>query len=107
LNHEDRNREDTKTIDVPDTRRREERDDAMKTKGGCMFEPIGLPAVIVVLVMAAMALAVIWPAATICRRLGFSPLLGILAIVPLANLLLLWFVALAQWPRMREAPRSV
>jgi hypothetical protein len=45
-----------------------------------------------------MSLAVVWPAVHICKRLGLSPWLGALAIVPIANLLLLWFVALARWP---------
>ena len=33
----------------------------------------------------------LWPA-------GYAPWLGVLAVVPLVNLLLLWFVALAEWP---------
>jgi hypothetical protein len=40
---------------------------------------------------------VIWPATVLCRRLGFSPFLGFLAIVPLANVALLWFIALSPW----------
>jgi hypothetical protein len=48
--------------------------------------------------ISAMSLAVVWPAVHICKRLGLSPWLGALAIVPIANLLLLWFVALARWP---------
>ena len=59
----------------------------------------GVPELIVVLAIALMSLAVVWPAARICGRLGFSPWLGVLAVVPVANLLLLWFVALAEWPR--------
>ena len=41
---------------------------------------------------------VVWPAMRICRRIGFSPLLGLLAVVPIANVVLLWFVALSPWP---------
>lgn len=50
----------------------------------------------------AMALILIWPAARICRKAGFSPLLGVLAVVPIANIVLLWFVALADWPARSE-----
>jgi hypothetical protein len=72
-----------------------------------MFESIGTPELIVIGAMATMAFVVIWPASTICRRLGFSPWLGVLAIFPLANLLLLWFVALSRWPRMETtSPRT-
>ena len=59
----------------------------------------GLSEILVIFpVVVASALLLIWPAARICRRIGFSPWLGALAIVPVANLLLLWFVAVAQWP---------
>ena len=68
---------------------------------------IGIPEVIVVVAILAMSLVVVWPAARICRRLGFSPWLGIFAVIPLANLILLWFVALSQWPQTGTGPRSI
>lgn len=37
------------------------------------------------------------PAGMICRRTGRSPWLGAFALVPVANVLLLWFVAVAPW----------
>ena len=55
---------------------------------------IGMPELTVIAFMATMALVMIWPAATICRRLGFSPLLGVLIVVPVANVILLWYLAL-------------
>ena len=63
-----------------------------------MLGSIGLPELIILALIAAMLGLVIWPAARICTRLGFSPWLGVLAVVPLANLVLLWFVAFASWP---------
>ena len=75
-----------------------------------MFERIlstGRPELLVIALMVTMAFIVIWPAARICRRLGLPALLAVLAVVPLANLLLLWYVALAQWPRVETGPRSV
>ena len=68
---------------------------------------IGVPELVVIAAMAMMALLIIWPAATICRRLGFSPWLGVFAVVPLANVLLLWFVALSEWPVVQPTPRRV
>ena len=70
-----------------------------------MLESIGTPELIVIGAMVLMAFIIIWPAATICRRLGFSRALGFLAIVPMVNLLLLWFVALSDWPGVEPAPR--
>ena len=72
-----------------------------------MESVIGIPEVVVLIAILVMSLVVMWPAGRICRRLGFSPWLGILAALPLANLLLLWFVALAEWPRLDTAPRSI
>jgi hypothetical protein len=64
-----------------------------------MFGPVGLPELMVILpVVTTMLVAVVWPATRICRRVGFLPWLGVLAVVPLANLVLLWFVAFAPWP---------
>jgi hypothetical protein len=64
-----------------------------------MFGSIQFPELLVLLAMALLSAAVVaWPAGRICQRAGFPPWLGVLAVVPLVNLLLLWFVALAEWP---------
>jgi hypothetical protein len=62
---------------------------------------LGVPELVIVAVIALMALVVIWPAARICERAGFSRWLGILAVIPIANVVLLWFVAMAPWPARR------
>lgn len=48
------------------------------------------------------AVAIVWPAARICRRAGYSPLLGIVALVPLVNIALLWFIAVSPWQTDRR-----
>jgi hypothetical protein len=63
---------------------------------------VGIPELVVVAFMALMALVVIWPTARICERAGFSPWLGILTVIPIANIVLLWFIAMAPWPARRE-----
>lgn len=76
---------------------------ARRSEGGDMFR-LGL----MLIVILAMYLIVIgWPAGRICRRMGFSPWLGVLAIAPLFKILLLWFVAFAQWPASKSAPGGV
>lgn len=69
-----------------------------------MFGRLGLLELPLILIAPMLLLIVVWPAARISRRLGFSPLLGALAVVPIANLVLLWFVAFADWP-LSEARR--
>lgn len=64
-----------------------------------MFMPVGGSELVVILfIVVANLLLVVYPAVSICRRLGFSAGLGVLAIVPIANFVLLWFVAMAAWP---------
>jgi hypothetical protein len=59
---------------------------------------IGAPELIVVVAICATIFVVLWPVARLCARVGLSPWLGILAIVPIGNVLLLWFMAYAAWP---------
>jgi hypothetical protein len=55
----------------------------------------GLPELFVV---AFVSVLIVWPAMRVCKKAGYSPLLGIAVIVPVANIILLWFLALADWP---------
>jgi hypothetical protein len=57
-----------------------------------------MPEFIFVAALCGSLLTVVWPTSRICRRAGFSPWLGLWAIVPIANIVLLWFLALAEWP---------
>jgi hypothetical protein len=43
-----------------------------------------------------------WPAWRICAKAGFPGALGLLILVPLVNLLLLYFLAFADWPVMQR-----
>ena len=52
-------------------------------------------AITVVTVGAAVAAAIMFPASVICRKLGSSPWLGVLFVVPVLNILLLWYLAFA------------
>jgi len=59
---------------------------------------IGPSELVVILAICLMSLIVLWPASQICRRIGFPWWIALLSIVPIANVLLLWFVAYARWP---------
>jgi len=65
-----------------------------------MFGSLGFPELGLIALMMVGTLAVIaWPASRICARVGLPRALGILAVVPVANVALLWFVAVSKWPR--------
>lgn len=59
---------------------------------------LGLPELLVV-VFAAVLL--IWPATRISAKAGYTPWLGVLIVIPIANFFLLWFLALADWPKLK------
>ena len=63
---------------------------------------VGVPELLVIVAVLATSLVVMWPAGRVCRRAGFSAWLGVLVMVPVANVLLLWFIALADWPSSRS-----
>jgi hypothetical protein len=42
--------------------------------------------------------AVLLPACRICIKAGYPSWAGIFALVPLLNVLFLWFVAFSEWP---------
>jgi len=44
-----------------------------------------------------------FPVARILGRLGYSRWWTVLAFFPLVNLICLWLLAFAQWPRLKEA----
>jgi len=44
------------------------------------------------LVVVVLAGAIIWPATRICAKAGYSPWLGVVAIIPIGNVFLLWFL---------------
>lgn len=50
-----------------------------------------------------MALIIIVPMWRICTKAGYTGWLGVLAVVPLANLILLYFLAFADWPALRRS----
>ncbi len=64
--------------------------------GGFGFWGLGWP------IMAAIAIIPFW---RICSRVGLSPWLSLLLLVPLANLIFVYYLAFADWPSQR-GPRD-
>lgn len=46
-----------------------------------------------------MVLLLVYPIGRILGRLGLSPFWSIVAVVPFVNLLALWILAFAEWPK--------
>jgi hypothetical protein len=68
-----------------------------------------LPAIgpIELITVLAMTALFVWPVCRICSKAGFPWLLGLLALVPFLNLVLLFVLAFAEWPALRDkSPRT-
>jgi hypothetical protein len=60
-----------------------------------------MPVASVIAALVGVALCV-WPAWRICSRAGFPGALGLLIMVPCLNLVLLYVLAFAAWPALRN-----
>ena len=48
--------------------------------------------------MLVIAVLVVIPAWRICKRIGYPGWMGVLILIPLANLIFLYFIAFSNWP---------
>jgi hypothetical protein len=53
--------------------------------------------IVIVIMVLAYCAVILFPVARILRRTGYSPWLAIAALIPLANVALLWFIAASPW----------
>jgi hypothetical protein len=65
-----------------------------------LFQPRHLAVILACLFL---VLAGIIPFWQICRKAGFAPALSLLMLVPVANVILPFFLAFAEWPALKKA----
>jgi hypothetical protein len=66
--------------------------------------------VILAVLLGVFALIVVVPACLVCRKAGYPAWLGVAAILPVANIVLLCFLAFSKWPleqRLEELARPL
>ena len=56
--------------------------------------------------MLVMAILVVVPVWRICQRIGYSGWMGILILIPMVNLVFLYFIAFADWPADKAGARN-
>jgi hypothetical protein len=66
-----------------------------------------MEAIVVVILLLAYCGILLFPVARILRRTGYSPWLAIAALIPVANIALLWFLALSPWAAERTEDRAL
>ena len=55
------------------------------------------------MIVMALTIAASFPSSVILRRLGYSPWLSLVCFVPLLAILLLWYLAYSNWPKVATA----
>jgi len=69
-----------------------------------------MPGIYELIVIAVMLLVVILlnvlPFWKICTKAGFPGALSLLMLVPIANIVFLFYIAFAEWPALRKPPES-
>ena len=58
--------------------------------------------ILTVLLVVVAAALVVWPYSRIFRKAGFSPWLGLLMLVPIVNIVLIFYLAFADWPALKR-----
>ena len=72
------------------------------------FIPLGVNEIILILclVIVFAIVFVLVPYWRIFKRAGFSPVLSLLMIVPIANIIMLYYLAFSEWPSLKEGQKS-
>ncbi len=80
------------------------RNDSTKTVVAALGEILLMPALgpAELIVLLLLTVLLVWPMWRICMKAGFPGPLGLMAIVPLLNLGMLFFLAFAEWPALRD-----
>ena len=63
---------------------------------------VGELLVIIVCVIVAVLVFTVWPYWRIFKKAGFSPALSLLLLVPVANIVMIFYLAYADWPALKK-----
>jgi hypothetical protein len=65
-----------------------------------LFQPMHLLVIFFLLVLVLIGIVPYWK---IFEKAGFAPALSLLMLVPLANIVVLFFLAFAEWPALKKS----
>ncbi len=72
------------------------------------FGAPGIPEILILLFMfAAVAVITVVPFWLICGKAGFPGWISIFAVIPFCAVILLFFLAFAEWPALQQADQTV
>ncbi|MDB5346380.1 MAG: hypothetical protein JWP89_4757 [Schlesneria sp.] len=71
-----------------------------------MFSMGPMELILVLFMLALTAGVFVWPLWRICTKAGLPPVLSLLSLLPFGIVIVLFVVALSDWPSLRQKPGS-
>ena len=68
-----------------------------------MFAFVGAPGPVELLIIVFWVALIIWPFWRIFAKAGFNGALSLLMLLPLVNVVMIFFLAFAEWPALKKA----
>lgn len=65
-----------------------------------------VPGVIELVILFLMVLFTVFPFWLICSKTGFPGWISLAILIPILNIVLLYFLALAEWPALKNLPQQ-
>lgn len=65
-----------------------------------------MPGVFELIILVVSVLFVVFPFWKICSKAGFPAWISLLILIPVLNVVLLFFLALADWPALKNLPQQ-
>ncbi len=65
-----------------------------------------MPGVFELIILCTSVLFVVFPFWKICSKAGFPGWISLLVLIPVLNIVLLFFLALADWPALKNLPQQ-
>lgn len=72
-----------------------------------MFSIGPMEFILVLFSLVLMAGVFVWPLWTICSKAGLPPTLALLTVLPFGIVIVLFVVAISDWPALRQKPRGL
>ena len=57
--------------------------------------------------LAIMFMVILWAGARILEKAGFQPLLVMCLLIPVVNVIMIWFFAFTEWPNVKSEKKSL
>jgi len=71
-----------------------------------MWENMGFLPILVLLAIPIFVVLTVLPLWMICKKAGFSPAISLLSLIPILGIVLMFYLAFAEWPALNPSNRT-